>query len=262
MTRACRARFACRFGALLTSQNQRATMLAALAIALVAVPLATPAAASAQATAQLAAHPYARLVDEASQRFGIPESWIWNVMRVESGGNARAVSPVGAQGLMQIMPGTWTMLTRRYTLGSDPFDVRANIHAGAAYLRMMWDRYRSVELMLAAYNAGPGRTDAYAAGRRRLPAETIAYVARIAPALGTSGFASPAPVPSRASRPWRDSVLFSSNRGVQSPGGQEAATLRNSAAATAAAPAANMAEASPLSVSPHPLFIPLSGPDW
>lgn len=257
MTRACRARFACRFGARLTPQHLRRTMLAAL----VAVPLATPAAASAQANAQIAAHPYARLVAEASQRFGIPESWIWNVMRVESGGNARAVSPVGAQGLMQIMPGTWAMLTKRYALGPDPFDVRANIHAGAAYLRLMWDRYRSVELMLAAYNAGPGRTDAYAAGRRGLPAETIAYVARIAPALGTSDFASPAPVPSRASRSWRDSVLFSSNRVEPSQGGQETETLRNSAAATAATPAANMAEASPPSVSPHPLFIPLSGPD-
>src|SRR3546814_15396215 len=89
-------------------------------------------------------------------------------------------------GLMQIMPGTWNMLTSRHRLGSDPFDVRTNILAGAAYLRAMWDRYRDIRLMLAAYNAGPGRVDAYAAGRRRLPAETVAYVAGIAPALGST----------------------------------------------------------------------------
>src|SRR3546814_12901683 len=79
-------------------------------------------------------------------------------------------------GLMQIMPPTWAMLTARHRLGGDPFDVRANILAGAAYLRAMWDRYGDVRLMLAAYNAGPGRPDAYATGRRGLPADTLAYV--------------------------------------------------------------------------------------
>src|SRR3546814_6479971 len=86
--------------------------------------------------------------------------------------------------LMQIMPPTWAMLTARHRRGGDPVDVRANILAGAAYLRAMWDRYGDVRLMLAAYNAGPGRADAYAAGRRGLPAETIAYVRQIAPELG------------------------------------------------------------------------------
>jgi hypothetical protein len=111
-------------------------------------------------------------------------------------------------GLMQIMPATWAMLSERYRLGSDPFDVRANIHGGAAYLRMMWDRYRDVTLMLAAYNAGPGRADAYVAGRRRLPAETVAYVAAIAPALDTSGLASRADVPSPGPRSWRHAPVF------------------------------------------------------
>lgn len=128
-------------------------------------------------------HPYAAHVAEASHRFGIPEYWIWSVMRAESGGRSRAVSHAGAMGLMQIMPPTWTMLSARFGLGSDPFDIRANILAGAAYLRLMWDRYGDITLMLAAYNAGPGRVDDYRRGRRRLPPETAAYVARIAPSL-------------------------------------------------------------------------------
>ena len=70
---------------------------------------------------------YTRPVAEAAQRFGIPERWIWAVMRVESGGRVRAVSPKGAMGLMQIMPATWADLRARHGLGADPFDPRDNI---------------------------------------------------------------------------------------------------------------------------------------
>lgn len=142
-----------------------------------------PAAVSGPGSAPTKPHPYAPYVADASRRFGIPERWIWSVMRAESGGRSRAVSPVGAMGLMQIMPRTWSMLAARYGLGSDPFDARANIHGGAAYLRLMWDRYGDSRLMLAAYNAGPGRVDEYRAGLRHLPAETRSYVARLAPFL-------------------------------------------------------------------------------
>jgi soluble lytic murein transglycosylase-like protein len=161
-------------------------------------------------------HPYAAPVAEASQRFGIPELWIWRVMHAESRGKRRAVSHAGAMGLMQIMPATWTMLSARHRLGNDPFDIRANILAGAAYLRAMWDRYRDVRLMLAAYNAGPGRADAYAAGRRGLPAETIAYVRQIAPELGASDEASSVPAPAQAAPGWRDAPLFSGRAAVSS----------------------------------------------
>lgn len=170
-----------------------------------AMPLAcTPAAAAVQP----ARHPYAAPVAEAAQRFGIPELWIWRVMHAESRGKVGAVSHVGAMGLMQIMPGTWASLTARHRLGADPFDPRANILAGAAYLRAMWDRYGDVRLMLAAYNAGPGRADAYAAGRRGLPAETIAYVAKIAPELHTSESAAAAPPTPSPAPGWRDAGLF------------------------------------------------------
>ncbi len=155
-----------------------------------------------------AVHPYAAYVSEAAQRFGIPEAWIWAVMRVESRGNPRAVSPVGAMGLMQIMPATWTMLSARFGLGGDPFEPRRNIHAGAAYLRLMWDRYGDISAMLAAYNAGPGRIDDWRTRGRPLPAETVAYVAQIAPAIGGSAVAAPAEGAIAASPSWRDAGLF------------------------------------------------------
>ena len=104
--------------------------------------------------------PYAGFIAEASQRFGIPAAWIRAIMRVESRGDRRAISPKGAIGLMQLMPDTWAALRARYGLGRDPFDAHDNILAGAAFLREMHDRYGSPGF-LAAYNAGPGRYEAY-----------------------------------------------------------------------------------------------------
>src|SRR3546814_7986970 len=72
----------------------------------------------------------------------------------------------------------------------------------------MWDRYHNVSLMLAAYNAGPGRANDYAAGRRSLPAETVNYVAQIAPGLGMASIASPAAMPTANAHPWRQATLF------------------------------------------------------
>lgn len=235
------------------SARFRAMRLAAAALLALAALPAVPAAAREQPVAAPATHPYAPNVSEASQRFAIPEAWIWRVMHVESRGRPRAVSHAGAMGLMQIMPGTWAMLTERYGLGSDPFDTRANIHAGAAYLRMMWDRYGDVSLMLAAYNAGPGRADAYAAGRRRLPAETVAYVAAIAPAIGASGVASLAPAPTSTAPSWRSASLFAERRGDDAaalPGAAPLQSGRSAAAAERASPRA-----------PAALFVPLSGRD-
>jgi soluble lytic murein transglycosylase-like protein len=82
---------------------------------------------------------------------------------------------------MQIMPATWAQLRVRQGLGIDPFDARDNIMAGAAYLREMHDRYGDVTAMLAAYNAGPGRYEAYLSRGRPLPPETIAYLATLEP---------------------------------------------------------------------------------
>jgi soluble lytic murein transglycosylase-like protein len=123
------------------------------------------------------------MVREAAQRFEIPERWITSVMRVESAFDARATSPVGAMGLMQVMPQTYAGLRRRYGLGADPYHPHDNILAGAAYLREMYDRYGAGGF-LAAYNAGPGRYEAHLVAGRPLPLETRAYVAKIAPRLG------------------------------------------------------------------------------
>lgn len=148
--------------------------------------VAEPAAAQqASVTMSPGANSASTAVSDAALRFGIPEQWIYAVMRAESAGRVNATSPVGAMGLMQIMPATWAVLSARYALGDDPYDRRANIMAGAAYIREMHDRYGAPGF-LAAYNAGPGRYEAYLNSGRALPAETRNYVAKIAPALDGS----------------------------------------------------------------------------
>ncbi|MCV0383092.1 MULTISPECIES: lytic transglycosylase domain-containing protein [Alphaproteobacteria] len=155
----------------------------------------------------VAAHPHDAHIAEASQRFGIPTTWIIAVMRTESAGDVRAISSAGAMGLMQVMPDTWADLRIRHALGRDPFEPRDNILAGTAYLREMWDRYGNVAAMLAAYNAGPGRYDEYRATARPLPAETRAYVAALTPILlgerpsgGSSSVVPPLD--------WREAAIF------------------------------------------------------
>lgn len=163
---------------------------------------------SVSAARTVAGDPHAAFVTEASQRFGIPEHWILAVKRAESAGDVRAVSSAGALGLMQVMPDTWAALRVRYGLGRDPYDPRDNILAGAAYLREMFDRYRTIPAMLGAYNAGPGRYDEYVRTGRALPAETRAYIALLAPQLGAP---SPSSAPSVAPPPppdWREAPLF------------------------------------------------------
>jgi len=154
-----------------------------------------------------ASAPFAAFVAEASQRYGIPVAWIRALMRVESANDVRAVSPKGAMGLMQLMPDTWAYLRARYRLGSDPFDPRENILAGAAYMRELYDRYGAPGF-LAAYNAGPGRYDDFVSNGRPLPAETRAYVAQLAPLVG--GEPSPVVVAVAAADPlsWTRAPLF------------------------------------------------------
>lgn len=174
-----------------------------LAIVLLATPL--PSTVFAQAAQPTIRAPSTRAGDasgaiaEASARFGVPELWIRAVIRAESFGDPRAVSPKGAIGLMQVMPTTFATLRPQLRLGLDPFDVHDNIIAGAAYMRLMFDRFGLVG-MVGAYNAGPDRWDAYLAGARPLPAETLAYLARLAPVLGFA-------MPVASSRPVSPPVL-------------------------------------------------------
>ncbi len=127
---------------------------------------------------QRASDPFAEFVEQASRRFGVPVRWIRAVLDVESAQDARATSPKGAIGLMQIMPATWAELRERYNLGNDPYDPHDNILAGTAYLRELLDRYSSPGVF-AAYNAGPSRYEEHLAGGS-LPDETRAYVAKLA----------------------------------------------------------------------------------
>ena len=143
---------------------------------------------------------------EASVRSGVPTVWIEAVIAAESGGDPRAKSIKGAMGLMQLMPATWRELSAEIGLGEDAFDRRANIIAGTAYLRRLYDRF-GPQGFLAAYNAGPTRYQAVLDGRRSLPAETRAYVARVEAQIAWSSGATRA-APMAPSRNWRASGLF------------------------------------------------------
>jgi hypothetical protein len=129
-----------------------------------------------------ASDPWGPWIQQASRRFDVPERWVREVMRQESGGRQAATSRVGAMGLMQVMPGTYAELQRRHGLGSDPYHPWDNIMAGTAYLRQMYELYGSPGF-LAAYNAGPRRLEDYLWGSRGLPDETRNYVARIGPRI-------------------------------------------------------------------------------
>ena len=126
--------------------------------------------------------PWGPWINEAANRFDVPERWVREVMRQESGGRTNAMSPVGAMGLMQLMPGTYAEMRNRYGLGEDPYHPYDNLMAGTAYLREMYDLY-GTPAFLAAYNAGPRRLEDYLFNSRGLPNETRNYVARIGPRI-------------------------------------------------------------------------------
>jgi soluble lytic murein transglycosylase-like protein len=115
---------------------------------------------------------YAAKINELSQRFDLSPSLLEALVWQESRWRENARSPVGAQGLAQLMPGT-----ARY-LGVDPSDPFANLEGGARYLREQLDRFDGdLEKALAAYNAGPGRVER--AGGIPNIRETKQYVAAI-----------------------------------------------------------------------------------
>jgi soluble lytic murein transglycosylase-like protein len=136
----------------------------------------------------------------------VPARWIRAVIQIESGGDEHAISPRGAMGLMQLMPGTWVELGVRYGLGLDPFDPRDNVFAGTAYLREMHDRFGSVGF-LAAYHAGPSRYEQHLATGQPLPPETTAYIAAVTSLLDNEQHEQAA-VRVRRAVPWRQSPLF------------------------------------------------------
>jgi soluble lytic murein transglycosylase-like protein len=113
------------------------------------------------------------VVEKCAREYGVDEDLIWAVMRQESGFNPAAVSPKGAMGLMQLMPGTAALMGV-----SDPFDVEQNVAGGVKYLEQCLNQFnQDVTLALAAYNAGPANVVKY----QGCPpfAETRNYVASI-----------------------------------------------------------------------------------
>ena len=113
------------------------------------------------------------LVTNASQANGVPPGLVRAVVMAESAGNPSAISVAGAQGLMQLMPGTAAGCGI-----ADPFDPTQNVACGTSYLRSLLNRYHdNVTLAVAAYNAGPGAVDRF----HGVPpyAETRAYVVRV-----------------------------------------------------------------------------------
>ena len=163
-----------------------AVFVVVIAMLLVSAPVSADAQTSppvGSAEPSAASVPFAAFIDEASRRFDVPVLWLRSIMQVESAGDAHAVSPKGAIGLMQIMPETYTQLRQDYGLGADPFDPHDNIMAGAAYLREMYDLYGTPGF-LAAYNAGPGRYGDHLITGQLLPAETQIYLSRLKPLIG------------------------------------------------------------------------------
>ncbi|MCH8273674.1 MAG: lytic transglycosylase domain-containing protein [Armatimonadetes bacterium] len=112
------------------------------------------------------------VADSAADEFGLDRALFRALIGAESGWNSRAVSPKGAQGLAQLMPAT------AGSLGvTEPFDPAQNLRGGARYLRRMLDEFGTVDLALAAYNAGPGAVRRY--GGIPPYSETQAYVRKI-----------------------------------------------------------------------------------
>lgn len=124
-------------------------------------------------TGRLRLDAYASEIDAASAQWGVDPMLVRAVVHAESAFNADAVSPKGAQGLMQLMPAT----AARFDV-SDPFDPQQNINAGVRYLAWLIKRFDGdTTLATAAYNAGEGAVDRH----NGVPpyAETTAYVAKV-----------------------------------------------------------------------------------
>ena len=121
--------------------------------------------------------PYGDLIDAVSAANDVSPQLVRAVIKVESNYQERARSPKGAMGLMQLMPDT----ARRFAV-TNPYNPRENIEGGIKYLKTLLDRFPTVSLALAAYNAGEAAVERF----RGIPpyAETQSYVAQILRILG------------------------------------------------------------------------------
>ena len=136
-------------------------------------PVASPSSSLATANAPFTPDAMQHMLDRAGAQHNIDADLLASVVHAESAGNPRAVSRAGARGLMQLMPGTASILGV-----SNSFAPDENISGGTTYLDQLLTRYHDdIRLAVAAYNAGPAAVDRY----HGIPpfAETRAYVARV-----------------------------------------------------------------------------------
>lgn len=113
-----------------------------------------------------------RLVDKYSKQYNVDSKYIHSIILVESGYNPKVTSPCNAKGLMQLMDGTF----HARKVGSNPYSMEQNIHAGVKHYRGMVDRYHGNNMYaLAAYNAGGARIIA----NKPIPSYAKAYAEKV-----------------------------------------------------------------------------------
>jgi len=120
----------------------------------------------------------------------ITEALVKSLIRVESGGKQSAISPAGAIGLTQLLPGT------AQDMGVNPYNAQENVVGGVKYLQKLLDQFGSIDAALAAYNWGPGNYQKFLSGRLAMPSAVKAYVANVtggaADSAGPTGATGPA----------------------------------------------------------------------
>ncbi len=126
---------------------------------------------------------HAAMVRRIAQRYSVEWKLVMAIIASESGGDPAAVSPMGAVGLMQLMPQT------ARDLGVDPFNPEQNVDGAVRYLSALFSTFGSVDLTLIAYNAGPGFAQQYRQGGVELGAETRGFLIRVGRYLEPSAFA-------------------------------------------------------------------------
>jgi hypothetical protein len=163
------------------------------------------------------------VVNEASGRYKLDPDLVNSVIKAESGFNVRAVSPKGAQGLMQLMPGTASNLGV-----GNVFDPQANVEGGTKYLRELLERYNfDLVKALAAYNAGPQRVEQF--GGVPPYYETRAYVARVVKDFNKKKVAQKATT--APAQKTKSAKATSGDRSAQAPKAGSSTRSRRSAAA-------------------------------